>query len=317
LAPRKENALKRHFFSHLLTACAAIAGFASGSANAAKSIELSGIGIAPESLTSTSNGTVFVGSATRKIYRADASSQMAVPWTEGPGDGPRSIFGVFADERAQVLWACAGSVPATTSELYAFDLNTGALKARYPLPSAGGICNDIAVSGNGTVFATDSTNMQVLRLHSGTRRLEVWAGATPGTFGESKGIIDGIAILGNRVFVNTLITRKLFSIEIGAHGEAGVVSELVLNRALDGPDGMRSRGSDTLLVAETGGDGALAQVVVSGNQATVETIRQAFEHGAVAVTITGGVAYVLGNRPVSVANEGEAARFEAVGISLR
>jgi DNA-binding beta-propeller fold protein YncE len=308
--------LKRLFFSQLLTACAGIAAFASGSAGAAQGIQLSGIGIAPESLTSTSNGTIFVGTATRKIYRADASAQTAVAWTEGPGDGPRSIFGVFADERTQVLWACAGSVPATSSELYAFDLNTGELKRRYPLPTSGGICNDIAVSSDGTVFATDSTNMQVLRLRSGARRLEVWAGATPGTFGEPNGIIDGIAVLGSRVFVNTLITRKLFGIEIGAGGEAGTVSDLELDHALDGPDGMRSFGRDTLLVAVTAGDGALAQVVVNGNKGSVKIIRQGFERGAVAVTIAGGFAYVLGNRPIMAVKDGEAGRFEAVRVAL-
>ena len=294
----------------------AFVSLAFGQVRAAERIELAGPGIAPESLTSTSNRAFIIGSATRWIYRAQPGKQTATPWIAAPGDGPRSIFGVFADEREQVLWACAGSVPASTSELYAFDLRTGALRARYPLPTAGGICNDIAVAKDGTVFATDSTNMQIVRLRAGEQRLTVWVGVARDTFGDPKGIIDGIAVLGGRVLVNTLITRKLFAVDVRADGAAGAVTEVVLNRALAGPDGMRSFGDDVLFVAETGGEGALARVVVNGDKGDVSTVEKGFAHGAVAVTVSGGVAYVLGNRALAVAKEGEAVRFEAVAVVL-
>lgn len=293
-----------------------VAAVVFGIADAADRIEISGLGIAPESITSTSGGTVIIGSATRKIYRAQVGKRTAMSWIDAPEDGPPSIFGVFADERARLLWACAGSVPATTSELYAFDLNVGTLKARYPLPTKRGICNDIAVADDGTVFATDSTNMQVVRLRQGAQRLEVWAGAARGTFGEPHGIIDGIAVLGSRVFVNTLVTRKLFSIQIGADGEAGAVAEIVLDRVLDGPDGMRSLGNEALLVVETAGDGRLAHIAMNGSGASVTTIENGFERGAVAVTVAGGVAYVVGRRPIKAVKQNEAARFEVVGVPL-
>ncbi len=292
-------------------------GLAREAGRAAERIEMSGVGIAPESLTSTPRGAIFIGSGTRKIYRAEPGDGMARPWADGPADGPPSIFGVFADERARVLWACAGSVPATDSELYAFGLDTGDLKARYPLPTGGGICNDIAVSSDGTVFVTDSTNMQVARLRTGEERLEVWAGATSGTFGDPAGLVDGIAVLEDRVLVNTLISHKLFSIQPGPGGEAGPVVEVVLDRALAAPDGMRGLGANYLLVAESGGDGALARIAVTGNKGLVETVRKGFERGVVAVTVAGRFAYVLGNRPVGVVEPGEAARFEAVSVALR
>ena len=293
-----------------------VAAGASAAVSGPERIELSGVGIAPESITSTSAGVIYVGSATRKIYRALPGEGIAVPWTQGPADGPRSIFGVFAEEREKLLWACAGSVPASTSELYAFDLETGALKLRLPLPTPGGICNDIAVANDGTVFATDSTNMQVVRLRKDAGRLEVWAGEVTGTFGDPKGIIDGIAVLGDRVIVNTLITRKLFGIPIEAGGLAGSVIDIALDHPLDGPDGMRTVGANTLLVAETGGTGALTRVTITGNKGAVQTLRKGFERGAVAVTATKGVAFVLGNRSISIVAPDEAARFEAVGVKF-
>ena len=65
--------------------------------------------------------------------------------------------------------------------------------------------------------------MQVDRLAPGTRRLKVWAG--DGEFGPRGGILDGISVRDNRVYVNTLITSKTFSVPIGSDGKAGTISE--------------------------------------------------------------------------------------------
>ncbi len=67
-----------------------------------------------------------------------------------------------------------GGPPAT---LYAFDLKTGAAKGHYPFVTAGGLCNDIATTADGTTFATDTQNMQVEVLKKGASALEVWAAA--------------------------------------------------------------------------------------------------------------------------------------------
>jgi hypothetical protein len=277
-------------------------------------VTLAGTGIAPESLTSTADGAIIIGSATRQIFRAAPGKKEAQPWIDAPADGPRSVFGVLADERSNTLWACGGSVPASTSELYAFELRTGKLKARYPLPTKKGICNDISVSTDGTVYATDSTNMEVVRLAKGKSQLDVWVGG--GAFGPSNGIVDGIAVVGGRVFVNTLISSKLFSVEVQPNGEAGKVSEITLDRAHEKPDGMRRLG-DTLLVAETAENGTVSRVTVTGNTGRVETLRKSFAQGVVAVTIVDKVAYVLGNRPLSGSGkDGAPGRFEAVAVPL-
>jgi hypothetical protein len=133
------------------------------------------------------------------------------------------------------------------------DLQTGKLKARYVLPTAGAFCYDIAIGPDGTTYVTDSNNMQVVRLAKGGRQLQVWAG--DGAFGPKGGILDGISVLDNRVFVNTLNTSRIFSILIDGDGKSGTVAEVLLSRPIERPDGMRSFGKDSTLLVESGGAG--------------------------------------------------------------
>ena len=97
------------------------------------------------------------------------------------------------------------AAPQAPSVLKSFDLNTGALKERYPLPTPGAFCNDIAVGSDDTAYVSDTENMEVDRLRNGSHQLQVWAGN--GGFGPKGGVLDGISVLGNRLFVNTLETR--------------------------------------------------------------------------------------------------------------
>jgi streptogramin lyase len=48
--------------------------------------------------------------------------------------------------------------------LRSFDLTSGAAKGTYPFPTTGGVCNDMAISANGTVYATESFNNRIHRL---------------------------------------------------------------------------------------------------------------------------------------------------------
>jgi hypothetical protein len=159
------------------------------------------------------------------------------------------------------------------------------------LPTAGAFCNDIAVGRDGATYATDSNNMQVVRLAPGARRLEVWAGG--GAFGPPGGILDGISILHRRVFVNTLNTSRIFSILIDSDGRAGTISDVLLSRPIDRPDGMRRFGSNSLLLIEGGGVGRLSRLRVNGDSAELETLREGFPDGPVSVAVVGATGYVL------------------------
>jgi hypothetical protein len=133
--------------------------------------------------------------------------------------------------------------------------------------------------------------MEVVRLRRGSTQLEVWAGN--GGFGAKGGILDGISVLGSRLFVNTLNTSKLFVVPIDADGKAGAITEVKLDRAINRPDGMRAFGKDSVLIVEGGGPGALSRIKISGNSGQVTPLKEGFPDGPVAVTVVGTTAYVL------------------------
>lgn len=262
-------------------------------------IVIPGERIIPESLTSTSDGTVIIGSvAARTIWRAAPGEATAEAWIQPGTGGMQSVFGVLAHEPSSTLYACSntfgppGEGAAIPSALYTFDLQSGEYKAHYDLPTPNAACNDIAIGSDGTAYVTDTNNMVVGRLSPGAGQIEVWAGAN-GEFGPTGGVLDGIAVLGDRVLVNTLATSKLFAVPIEADGAAGAVTEITLDRPLERPDGMRSFGSSGLLVAEGGGEGRLVRVEISGDSGTNTLVKEGFPDGPVAVTVVGTTAYVL------------------------
>jgi sugar lactone lactonase YvrE len=288
----------------LLASCAVVAAAAAAVAQAAAppaEIVIPGEKIFPESLTSAKDGSVIIGSVgARTIWRAKPGSAAAEAWIQPGTNGMSSVFGVFADDKSNTLWACsgtpafgppqAGAPPPAPSALYAFDLKSGAPKGKYVMPTAGAFCNDIAIGADGTAYASDTSNMQVARLKKGGTALEVWS---DGGFGPKGGILDGIAVLGNRVIVNALATSKLFSVPIGKDGAAGTPAEVKLDRAIERPDGMRSFGKNSLLVVEGGGGGRLSKVVLDGDSGKVTAVKEGYADGPVAVTVVGTTAYVL------------------------
>jgi sugar lactone lactonase YvrE len=258
-----------------------------------------------ESLTSTADGSVIIGSVGgRTIFRAKPGESQAQAWIQPGTDGLAGVFGVLADDKSNTLYACSGSFgppgaagapPPPPSALHAFDLETGAPKGKWNVPTAGGFCNDIAVDANGTAYITDTSNMEVAALKPGAKALEVWAGSD-GSFGPKGGVLDGIAVVQDKVVVNALRTGKLFSVPIGKDGKAGTVAEVKLDRPLDGPDGQRTWGKDSILVAEGSGVGKLSRVTLSGanlDVGKVTTLKEGFPDTAVAVTVIGETAYVL------------------------
>jgi sugar lactone lactonase YvrE len=263
-----------------------------------ETITIPGEKIYPESLTSASDGSVIIGSIGQKtIYRAKPAAATAEVWVPAGRDGLSSVLGVFADNESHTLYACSNTIgpptatPAVNATLYAFDLKTGATRAHYVFPTEKGTCNDIAVDAAGNIYATDTNNMEVVRLKKGGTALEVWAGN--GAFGPKGGVLDGIAVLGQRVLVNTLATSKLFSVPIGPDGKSGQVTEVKLDREIVRPDGMRSFGRSDLLIVEGGAGGRLSRIALSGDAGKVTTVKEGYPDGPTAVTVVGTTAYVL------------------------
>ncbi|MGH9368131.1 MAG: SMP-30/gluconolactonase/LRE family protein, partial [Thermoanaerobaculia bacterium] len=74
-----------------------------------------------------------------------------------------------------------------SSALYAFDLATGRLAGRYPLPSDGKphAANDLALADDGDVYINDSLGSGIYRLRPGAPALEVHV--EPGIFRSPQG----------------------------------------------------------------------------------------------------------------------------------
>lgn len=273
--------------------------FAVAAAEPPAEIHIPGDRVVPESLTSDKKGVIYIGSiAARTIFRVERGSDTAQPWVQPGTDGLQGILGVLADDASKTLWACSISDPAPAdapppppSTLHAFDLKSGAPKGKYPLPTAGAVCNDIAVGADGTVYATDTANMQVVSLKRGAKALEVWS--SDETYGPKGGVLDGIAVIKDAVYVNTLATSKLFRTPIQRDGKAGPATEVKLDRALERPDGMRTFGKDKLLIVEGGGPGRLSRLDFTGDEGKLTTLKEGYPDNAVAVAVVGETGYVL------------------------
>jgi sugar lactone lactonase YvrE len=230
-------------------------GSAAARASTPSELSLPGPAFFPESITAAPGGALFVSSlVTGEIVRfAPGSSE---PTTFVAEDVNIGTAGVMADPKRDVLWACAVDLSfQTASELRAFDLETGALVASYPMPD-GGVCADIALA-RGDVYVTDTLGGRIVRL-TGTKpgsaeggTLAVWS-ADPQLAGGAFLKINGIAFDGQRTLYTTnYSTGELFAVRIAPDGSAEPAVPIVLDTPMTNPDGIRwHRGS--LYVAENG-----------------------------------------------------------------
>jgi hypothetical protein len=85
-----------------------------------------------------------------------------------------------------------------------FGLSSGATKGTWRFATNDGVCNDMAVAPNGTVYATESFNNRGHRLRPGATALDEWI--THPKFAA----IDWIALLADgAVSVNTFFSGEL------------------------------------------------------------------------------------------------------------
>lgn len=263
-------------------------------------ISIPGEGIFPESLTSAKDGSLYIGSVGKsQVYRVKPGGDTAEVFIAPGTGGVKQTFGVLADDKTNTLWVCsnllgpppaAGAPPPPPNALFAFDLKSAAVRGQYAFP-AGAFCNDIAIGTDGSAYASDTNGMQVFRLPKGGKQLEMWAGN--GAFGPAGGVLDGIAVIEGRVIVNTLATSKLFAVAVQKDGKAGAITEIKLDQPVERPDGMRSFGKSSLLVAEGGGTGRLSRVDLKGDTGKRTVLKEGFPDGPVAVTVVGTTGYVL------------------------
>src|ERR1700722_8768790 len=88
----------------------------------------------PESLSSTSDGTLYIGSiAKSEILRSSHGAATAEPWIKPGTNGLQRVLGVLADQRSNTLWVCSSKAPqgGSPTALKTFDLKSGASKGSF------------------------------------------------------------------------------------------------------------------------------------------------------------------------------------------
>jgi sugar lactone lactonase YvrE len=243
----------------------------------------------PESLTSTADGTIIIGSLDHgTIYRAAPGAAKATPWIAAGPNNLGRVLGVFANDATNTLGVCTNDKDpkGTSAELKAFDLKSGAAKEGYPFPS-GGFCNDIAIAHDGTTFVTDTKGGRILALKPDASALAVWA-VDPKWVG-----IDGIAFLpSGAILFNNVRENQLVRVDMKGDGTAGGATQLALSQRIDGPDGMRAVADGRIILAENRA-GKIDSVDVAGEAVKIQTIKDGFKFTPTAVTVVGGTAWVL------------------------
>jgi len=233
----------------------------------------------PESITSTADGAIIVGSyGTSTIWRIPAGENIGSQWIDASAN-KGALLGVLADEKSGRLLVCQAGVKT-------FDLNTGAAKESLAIPTANPFCNDLAVRDDGAIFVTDTVGAKVFMFAKG---------ATTGVEVASDPLLagaDGLAFLSDpdKLYVNSVTTGKLLRLDLAKDGKATKITDLKLSRPLEGPDGMRPIDGKRLIIAE--GSGRTAMGIPNGDNAEITTLKEGgMEGGTPAVTVTKGMGW--------------------------
>ena len=289
--PAANVAIATVLFSHFLWMTAAGAS--------PLSIPLPGARAYPESITSTPDGTLYIGRLGEGgVVRANPRTGETTLFVSPGASGSQSITGVFADDAAKILWACSNDLSPLggpsgrgdhVSTLEGFDLKSGVAKRSIPLPGAHPFCNDIAVDAGDAVYVTDSAGPNVLRLRPGASAFEVFA-SNPQFLPPPNGGagLDGIAIGGDgNLYATTYTAGSLFRINV-ERGRAGEVIKLH-GAQLTLPDALRSLNRGNFLLVE--GAGTLDRIEIKGDEFKTAIIRGGFRTPT-SVTLVGSTAWV-------------------------
>jgi len=169
-------------------------------------------------------------------------------------------------------------------------LTSGEGKVSAELPGTPAICNDLVVGPDGSLLVTDSLAPEILRLKPGGNQLEVWVqspdfeqppGGAPG--------LDGIAFGGDgNLYVNTFAPGNFFRVDV-KDGMPGKITKLKPSRPLKLPDGLRSTGASTFVMAE--GGGSADRLAVDGDRVDVKTIKDGIA-GPTSVAVDGRTLWI-------------------------
>ncbi len=247
----------------------------------------------PEGITATRGGRLFVGSVSSgTIYTvAPGATEADVFLPFGMLDN--AIIGLTTD--GSMVWACntffGSMTELPTGTIVGIGVADGLIKVQHRMPpggpagAAGAFCNDLVLSPDGAVWATDSFGGRLFRIDPENLltadSAAVWledaelagpAGPAAGSFG-----VNGITLLGGQIFVVNSGSGSLLRIDPSLANPTGDDLEQVFLTQNGGevelvtPDGVTALGDRQLLIVENGFgrmDGAGRRLV----QVTIDTL---------------------------------------------
>lgn len=246
-----------------------------------------------ESISADAAGNLYAGSSQGIIFRAAPGSDTAVAWIK-PDDTNKikQLLGVVAHDPTNTLWVCSipgfGGPPAPGAEsaAVAFDLKTGAFKARYVLPGPNATCNDITVGQFGKVWIAETSGGRIFSIAPDAKevKLEVQDAELNG--------VDGIAFTAdNLLYANNTRANTFFRVNRDGNGNFQSLTKLNVSMELKGPDALRLYKGNQLLQAETGNN-RIALLTINGDNVDVKVLSDKFQ-GPASVTSIGDTAYAV------------------------
>lgn len=242
-------------------------------------IRMEGERLFPESITSDSHGTLYIGSNPGTIFRASAGDDVAVPWIIPDAEnGLQSVFGVLVDEPRSLLWVCSNPAmgSAASPAIKTFSLSDGQFIFSYPLAIEGAaMCNDMAVAHDGDVFVSETLGGRILRLGNGGTQFELWAQS------ELLASVDGIAFgPGGDLYVNAIQRNRLLRVHQDEAGAFLRAEDLETSAPLDAPDGLRPLDHRRMLQSE-GNGGTITVLTFDGDAPVqVEVIAEGIDYAS-------------------------------------
>ena len=272
-------------------AVAAAALFATG-AMAQDKVQIGDKMVFPESITTSADGTLYAGSmAGGQVFKGAPGATTTTQFIAPETDGVTAVLGVYADDKAGLLWVCNADPaafaqkPFKGSVLRTFSLADGSLKASYPMGD-GSFCNDTTTAADGTAYVADTFGAKVDIVKPGSTTIDTWF-ADKALAG-----IDGISIgPDGAVYVNNVMSSKLYRIPVGADGKPGALTEITTSSPLKGPDGMRFGDDGKLYLAENAA-GRVDEVTIDGDNATIKSLKDGLE-SPTAVSKNGSTLWAL------------------------
>lgn len=222
-------------------------------------------------------GEYFVSSVRkRKIVRVN-SRNVVTDFIAPRQDGIWGVSGIGVDAQRRLLWACStafesneGYKPAdkNTAALFAFNIDTGKLAAKYSLekPGPDHFCDGLVVAPDGTVFVADSSGLIIYRLAAGARELDVLmtpeAGISP----------QGLALSGRAttLFASDYLSG-LYAIDLHSNRISRVVSRA--QQSLAGIDGLMTYGKDLIAIQNGIQPNRVVRLKMSYDGTTVDSIQ--------------------------------------------